>query len=58
MKPEDYKKLQEKLKKESQDTRDSIRGKDNYQAGIQEVAYWPNPNPNDLPDTKPDWRDE
>jgi hypothetical protein len=41
------------------ETIDSIKGKNNYQAGeLHKEGYWPNPQPYDLPDTKPDWRDE
>jgi len=44
------------LKQLNQDTRDSIRGKNNYVAGTKETAYWPEPKHQDLSDIY-NWRD-
>jgi hypothetical protein len=43
----------------NQDTRDSIRGANNYQPNsiqINPEGYWPSHNPNDLPDLS-GWQD-
>lgn len=46
---------QEELSAFNQDTRDSIRGKNNYQptGGMKRGGYWPVQNPNDVPQTIP-----
>ena len=51
---------QKELAKRSQDTRDSIRGKNNYRpAPITQSgeSYWPKQNAFDLPTEQTDWRD-